>query len=257
MLAELFDYYTTPSSQMAKELGYLKESIAIEARYKRCANDWREHLENTKEAILKAASECKQRRKVIILGSGGLYDIPYEELGEMFNKVVLVDMVHTKRAREIAENFKNFTLREDDISGVNYGLFKINDNYDPEIPQNFLSDKNIDLVVSANILSQLPILPRKFFAKNKNFSEERLDRLCENIQLNHLKYLDKFPCKKCVITDYKRKVFDKSGEFLEQSDALYGLEVPDATDSWLWNVAPSPEENRKLTYKNEVICKIY
>ena len=56
MFAEALEYLITPAEPWARKLGYLKESIAIRARPRRCRSDWAEHLTRSNkfiEAIIK------------------------------------------------------------------------------------------------------------------------------------------------------------------------------------------------------------
>ena len=113
MLAELFAWMTTPCPAAARPLGYLREAIAIEARYRRHAERWRPHLEKSK-----AVSNSSRRRRAVVLGSGPLFDIPVEALADAFDVVELVDIVHPKRARQIAAGFANVELKTSDVSGA-------------------------------------------------------------------------------------------------------------------------------------------
>src|ERR1700722_10129196 len=94
MLAELIEYALTRSPPYARRMGYLYEATAIRARASRCGTAWAPHQERTRYLIHKAVARCKQRRKVVVLGSGPLLDVPLTELAATFGEVVLVDVVH-------------------------------------------------------------------------------------------------------------------------------------------------------------------
>ena len=117
MLAELFAWMTTPCPAAARRLGYLRESIAIEARYRRHAERWRPHLEKSK-AVIEEASSNSSAAAAVVLGSGPLFDIPVEALADAFDVVELVDIVHPKRARQIAAGFANVELKTSDVSSA-------------------------------------------------------------------------------------------------------------------------------------------
>ena len=55
-------------------------------------------------------------RVALVLGSGGLLDVPLEELSRRFGEVWLVDMVHPWRARLWARRLGNVRLIEHDIT---------------------------------------------------------------------------------------------------------------------------------------------
>ena len=118
MLAELFAWMTTPCPAAARRLGYLREPIAIEARYRRHAERWRPHLEKSKAVIEEAVSNSSRRRRAVGLGSGPLFDIPVEALANAFDVVELVDIVHPKRARQIAAGFADVELKTSDVSSA-------------------------------------------------------------------------------------------------------------------------------------------
>ncbi len=79
MLAEWFRHLTTPCPRPLRDMGYLKELIAMDARHRRCREAWVSHLEACKNVILDAALDVTRgvpRRKAVVLGSGLLLDIP-------------------------------------------------------------------------------------------------------------------------------------------------------------------------------------
>ena len=82
MLAEWFRHLSTPCDPKLKRMGYLKELISIDARHKRCRGAWAPHLTIAKYIILETA-EGIPRRRVTVLGSGLLLDIPLEPLAPM------------------------------------------------------------------------------------------------------------------------------------------------------------------------------
>lgn len=49
---------------------------------------------------------------------GPLFDIPVYALADAFDVVELVDIVHPKRARQIAAGFANVELKTSDVSGA-------------------------------------------------------------------------------------------------------------------------------------------
>ena len=83
MLAEWFRHLSTPCDPKLKRMGYLKELISIDARHKRCFEAWAPHLEHCKKKIILEAAEGIPRRRVTVLGSGLLLDIPLEPLAPM------------------------------------------------------------------------------------------------------------------------------------------------------------------------------
>ena len=118
MLSELSQYLLNPGSQFARKLGYTKELIAINARFKRNQKHWQPHLENTKKVIIDAAEQCKHKETVVILGAGLLFDIPLEYLAKTFTHVFLIDIVFAKKTKNTCRQFNNIYLIEHDLNGL-------------------------------------------------------------------------------------------------------------------------------------------
>ncbi|SVE27527.1 uncharacterized protein METZ01_LOCUS480381, partial [marine metagenome] len=91
---DLIIYLATPAPRHLKEMDYPREQRNLESRRKRCKAAWQPHLENTQSLILNAADKCPSSEKVLVIGSGALFDIPITELSRQFQEVVLVDILH-------------------------------------------------------------------------------------------------------------------------------------------------------------------
>ena len=59
MFAELMEWLTTPCPAAARRLGYLREAIAIRARYRRHHENWRPHLDATRAFAQRAAATIR------------------------------------------------------------------------------------------------------------------------------------------------------------------------------------------------------
>lgn len=59
MIVEFLEYTITPCSAIARSMGFLKSSIEVRARYRRCRSAWQAHLDRTRESILEAAKLSK------------------------------------------------------------------------------------------------------------------------------------------------------------------------------------------------------
>ncbi len=162
MLGEWFRHLTTPCSSRLKHMGYLKELISIDARHKRCRDAWAAHLEHCKNVILEAAKDIPQRR-VTVLGSGLLLDIPLKSLAEMFDDVVLVDIVHMPATQKHAHEMANVRLINADLSTVADATWdQVRDNRTGPLPAPSAETElcaDSDLVISTNLLTQLPLAP--------------------------------------------------------------------------------------------------
>ena len=258
MLREALEYAITPAPTWARRSGLLHDIIALQARYRRHKRAWRPHLDNTKSAILAAAETCRQTRTALILGSGALYDIPLAALCDRFERVVLVDAVHPWRARRIAMGRSGAVLIHHDLSGVYEGLLMgvANGADTPPVPVTAplpgVLEKYVDLVVSANLMSQLPLAPIDFIQKRLALEPDGETNFALAILRTHLDDITGYDAALCLITDRRRETIGRDGTVLRASDALHDLELPPPDHEWVWTIAPYGELSRNESVRNHV-----
>ncbi|HYD29414.1 MAG TPA: hypothetical protein VEB64_00940 [Azospirillaceae bacterium] len=231
MIREALGWLVTPCGPEARRLGYLSESLALAARRRRCRAAWQPHIDAAQGVVRDAVARCRGRGRVVVLGSGLLAEIPLEALAESFAEVMLVDMVHLPSVRRRARRLPNVRLVERDVTGTAEALAH---GRRPEPAPPPLAEFAADLAVSANLLSQLPLLPL-----------ERLDgpgaaAFARALIEGHLDWLKRLAPVACLITDVERLTVDGQG-VRDRSDALFGVELPPGGREWLWTVAPRPE----------------
>lgn len=257
MILELLEYLSTPCPKYARKLGHLKEAIAIGARQKRLAGAWAPHLEQSQAIIREAAEQCERRRVALILGSGLLLDIPLADLSRQFEHVVLADVVHLRAARRKAAEFANVTLVEEDVTGMAADFdFRVSSGWqgDPvPNPAVFLDRPEVDLVVSANLLAQLPIFLAAALQRRTRLDGEPLEDFCRAVIEAHLAYLRRFDAVACLITEVERSALDKDRVVVQRHDALYGAELPHGGTQWNWELAPLGEVSRTHALRNRVV----
>jgi len=264
MLYEAIQFLTTPCSSAARKLGYLSQAIALEARYKRCRFGWSLHLKNSQELIREAIAQCPGQRKAVVLGSGLLLDIPIKDLSADFEQVDLIDIVHLRAARRRVQKFHNVHLIETDITGVVQELARLKgtmtgytDAGPPEKswPQPYCDDQlfeGADLVISANILSQLPLLPEEYLTSLGCENSKAIDKYGRSIINHHLKLLKHLDCMVCFIADVERCILSKPKPS-KNENLLYGVKPLIAAHSWMWNIAPAPEVDRMTHVHHRVV----
>lgn len=243
MFAEIVEWLTTSCPPEARALGYLREAIAIRARYRRHRADWQPHLDRTKDVIEQAVAATPQHRRVVVLGAGALLDIPIQSLAAQFKQVELVDLVHPRKARQIAAAHANIIHRSEDITGVAKALMAM-DRGTSTLPDVTALPKlatDTDLVISANLLSQLHDIPCAWLARRTSVSET--DRLAfgQSIVRGHLDWLNGLKSVVCVITDTQRRYIDGEGNAYRAWDSLQGESLPGGAQTWFWNIAPAGE----------------
>jgi len=251
MIKELWQYVSTSTNlPVAKEMGFLKEAISMEARAKRCFQSWGTHYRNCQKAILNASTRCVQKRTVLILGAGSLNDVPLGILSSQFEKVILVDLVFLKSARRQAGQFENVELVEHDITEslnwIQQGQTIV------QTPQAWLNDDTIDLVVSLNLITQLPLIPVRWLINDFDLSESGADVVGKQLIFSHLHYLRMFHGEVCLIADRRGVEFDDMGNEVDQFDPWWDVEPPKAIEMWEWELVPLGEVDEEKGQKNLV-----
>ncbi|MBO1022202.1 hypothetical protein IPV08_19770 [Methylobacterium sp. SD274] len=247
MLIEAIHYLTTPASRAQRRLGYLSESVRLLSRSRRCRLAWADHLAAARSAIMQSCADLVRRRTAVILGSGLLDDVPLSYLAERFERVILVDMIHPWPARWMARRHANVSLQIVDLSGCANWLRGEGERHAD--PLAVFDSDDIDLVVSANLLSQLPILPVDWFESRGIPLPHGLGA---EIVAMHLRGLAGLWAHVCLITDTEELTEDRDGRVIERFDLLHGVALPPSDHSWIWEIAPFGEIGRRRRQRHHV-----
>lgn len=226
MLAEWLRHLTTPAPRAAKKLGYVRELIAIEARHRRCRYAWSPHLERSRRFVLDAADGLERRRKVTVLGSGLLLDVPLAELAEKFDEVMLIDIVQMPAVRRQVRDLANVRLVETDLAGVVDDLAA--GRRIAQVPPVSIPDGDADLVVSLNLITQLGVM----------LARRGVDAAA--LATAHLAALRQLPGRVVMIAETERQWIE-GGEVVESDRPLETLDLPAPDATWVWDLAPAPE----------------
>ena len=249
MILEALNYAATAALTPARFRPFIGGSVRLWARARRCAKAWGPHEAQCHAAVHSLVAELKQRRTVVVLGSGLLRDVPVKALARAFDTVVLVDLVHLAsiRAWLALNGIRNAKLISRDLSGSDAILAGL-----PAEPLAFLRQvPALDLVISANILSQMPVgLRRSLEARGRPIEEATLARIVEA----HLDGLAGLPCRRLLLTDCDYTVRDRSDTVLETADLLLGHSLAPAEAAWIWPVAPFGEEGRDIEILHRVVA---
>jgi hypothetical protein len=250
-------YLATPFPGHLRDMGYARELRQLGSRKERCQAAWRPHLERTRSLILEAVDRCSRYDKVVIVGSGLLFDIPVAELSKRFREVTLVDILHLWQVRTAVSAYSNVRLHPVDITGVvkevhaaarGGGALQMSECK----PEFFLND-GIDLVVSANILSQLPVLPNGYASRWLNRrSPEQVKGFSRGLVINHLDWLASFTGNVCLIADLERLHCDGE-KVVRREQSLWGVELPEGGQEWMWELAPRPEIEWNRDIRHRVV----
>lgn len=216
---------------------YHAEGRGILYRYRRHRGAWRPHLEAAKQVILEAVAACSDRESVAVLGSGALLDVPLADLLAEFRRVVLVDVAHPWRVRLRAALTPRLTLLDADLTGIGG---RLSPGMEPPSPPDLPSVRAAGLVISLNLMSQLPYVPVSQLERMGQ-TEEQSDAFAAGLMRAHLDWLRRLPGRVCLITDVKRIVLDPQGRVIGEIDPLYGLSLPESGTEWSWDIAPIGE----------------
>ncbi len=247
VLIDVLRYLATPAPAPQRRLGYLRDSIWLQSRARRCRAAWAPHLAASRAVIREAIRTCERRDKAVVLGSGLLDDVPLDALTTNFRRVVLVDAVHPLATRRLVRDCPNIELLTADLSGAMALMTGKAPDLDPRLPP-VCADPETGLVISANLLSQLPIRPVARLEGSRRpigtWTRDDGDAFGRRIVEGHLAALAALPAKICLLTDLDEEETDREGRVHARHDLLYGVRLAKPDRSWIWELAPVGEAAR-------------
>ncbi|WP_332692646.1 hypothetical protein [Bosea sp. (in: a-proteobacteria)] len=251
MLAELALRALTPAAPLARRFGLLQESVALWSRGYRQRKAWAGHHAHCRKLITEIAAGLPHRRKVVILGSGLVRDVPLNDLCESFDEVVLVDIVHLPLVRLRLLPRRNVRLVTRDLTGAMAWLAGEADGRAEPLAE-LIADEAVDLVVSANLLSQLAWPVADWLEDNPARAAALPDELPARCIAWHLEDLSRFKGHVCLISDVEMVERERDGTIHDRLDLTYGVTLPPEDESWLWPVAPFGEAERDREFVHRV-----
>jgi hypothetical protein len=233
MLQEYLKYLTAKASDYARDLGYLKESIAFEARAQRAQSLWNDHFRRCQEEVLLRTEDLPPGSTIWILGSGSLYETPWQELIGKSHFLKLVDIYHPPIVKSIAKTYPRIELVEHDLSGFqNLPMLK---KILLKVPQPLpLPIQPRDFVVSSNIWSQLPIFPIEFLEKNTEVSQEEKIQWARSLQKNHGEWLLSLGANGIIISDFETHHLNFKGEIVKIEQQPCRPQTLERISMWNW-----------------------
>jgi len=261
VIFELIQSLRVRCPSFARKLGLSREHVLIAARHKRVSWAWAPHLAASKAAILEGAALCPRRRRALVIGAGDCLDVPVGELAELFSEVVLADVaigIGARRWERRLEGRVRCALW--DATGALEALAAYRDKLDREEAARVLAGAQPgipplgepDLVVSANCLSQLGLIPGYALAAAKD-DEGLPDHVAVAAAKRHLAWLEERDGVRVLLADVARlNISPDDGRVLKEERLIesFGLPAPDRT--WRWNLAPIPEWNSTCHRVHEV-----
>jgi hypothetical protein len=213
----------------ARTLGLVGAAAGLWSRARRHADLWASHEAACHALVRTAMANLPNRRTALVLGSGLCRDIPLDELAGAFAQVLLIDAVHLPTIRARARRWPNVGLEARDITGLADWL-----TGRANAPLDALADlrarPDIDLVISANVLSQLPFALEDWIAAHPDPALPA--DLPTHAIRRHLADLGRFGGRVCLLTDVRAA---GRGETI---DLLRGETLPPPDRTWSWPVQP-------------------
>src|SRR5262249_38890829 len=150
-------------------------------------------------------ARCSRKKKAVLFGSGWLYDIPLADVAGAFEKVILVDLLHPFATRRAVRRYSNVTLLSADITDSIEAVWRVSWTRGATLPVArpalFVGDRDVDLVVSVNLLSQLPCTAETYLRRGGEHGEQAIFNWCRGVIRAHLDYLRRLPGVVAIITD--------------------------------------------------------
>ena len=249
MLAELILYATAKSSRPLRRLGLVGDAVALWSRASRRRRDWADHERRCHAVVTEAVEGLASRRKVLVLGSGLMRDVPLPLLRGRFERIVLLDAVHLLPAR-IAARHRDVTAVVGDLTGMaDIMAGAPGPRRDPLAP--WRDDPELDLVISANVLSQLAMAPAAWLERSPGRGGLPAD-LPSRIVGWHLDDLRRLRCPVCLLTDVSYRERRRDGSEGPDIDLLHGHDLARPDARWDWEVAPRGEVARDVAHVHRV-----
>ena len=259
MLAELAVWLATPVPWRVRRLGMLGDSVRLWSRGRRRAAQWASHEQNCHAVVRQAVAGLTRHDTVVVLGSGLARDIPLAELSAGFRRVLLVDAVHLLPLRLSVRRYGNVRLLTRDLTGlIDWIWGDVTGRRQPLA--DLARDGTIDLVVSANVLSQLAIPVENWLERKIGEARTLPPDIGGRLIDWHLDDLLSFGGRICLLTDTRYRELDRHGKLTAKHDLLFGRALPRPDASWDWQVAPRGEYSDGTTYIHQAcghadLCK--
>lgn len=257
LIREFLTFIThLPRFYKSQRFNHLSQSISLIARENRCHSHWKSHTLRSKETIADALKKAQHNESVLIFGAGPLHEIPIELLAANFKRVVLVDIVHLWETRVKLRSYKNIEFITHDLSELEERLISEIKNKRQlinKIPTSFINE-SWGLVISANLMSQIPIHFEEFIQKSYSnlFSPTQQANFLKQLSSDHLSYLMSFKTPCLLITDTKTEFYDLRENIFQTDFNYQHLNLPQAIAKWNWDLAPIPEFQKDVGIKMQV-----
>lgn len=250
-----------PSERILRKMGFNNDQEGILRRFLHEQENWDEHLQRSKKYIIDFLDE-KKPKKIAVLGSGWLLDVPIEYMNSHCNVIYLIDIRHPRQIKHKYENITEINFVKKDLTGgaieAVFTILNTSDNPSEDLenlyPPGISHLPDVDCYISVNVLCQLDILILEYIRKFKNITPQSVNAIRQNVQKSHLNSIQKSDF--CLITDYKELVYSRTNELTANNPLLF-TELPESGyyDEWIWHFDTQMTyyPNRKTYFKVKAI----
>ncbi len=245
MLAELVLNALVRCAAPARRLGYGRGAVSLWSRSRRCARAWAPHHAATRDYVAGLLRDLPQKGgNAWVLGAGLLDDLPLDDLCRRFDRVILADIAFLPGMARRLRHYGNAEMRLFDATGIVAPLSRWQPAENLPLPAaNALAGLDAaapSLVLSLNLLSQLPLLPLAWLERQGVDHGTRQD-YGRRIVNAHLAGLRGLACPVGLVSDFRRIFRNRAGEAVVAESALFDVTPPVAEREWSWALAPLGE----------------
>jgi len=239
----------------ARKLGYARAEVSLWSRARRCHAAWAPHHANTRAFVESLLSGLPAGGTCWVLGAGLLDDVPLAALSARFDRVLLADISFTRATWRELSSLPRCEPRLFDATGIVAPLADWQPGQALPMPraQLHLDATAPALVLSLNLLSQLPLLPLEWLERHGVALAER-QAYGRRILQAHLAALRGLACPVGLVTDFRRIFRNRAGEAVMSESALLDVSPPVAEQEWSWTLAPLGEIDRQTRLDLRVLA---
>jgi len=227
----------------ARRLGYARAQVGLWSRARRCRGSWLPHHQRVQAFVADLAAGVSRPRRLWVFGAGLCDDLPLADLAAQFERILLADICFLPETLQHLKPYSNVEARLFDATGLVGALSDWKGGPLPEPPARILQQLDQqppDMVLSLNLLSQLPLLPMEWLENHGVDIGARRAFGCRILKA-HLESLKDFECVVGLVSEARRIFRNRAGEVVVSESALLDLTPPPAKQEWTWPLAPIGE----------------
>ena len=239
-------------------MGYYNYQNGLIFRHLNQEGGWDDHLRQSRQLILKAIDLYKPR-KISVLGSGWLLEMPLAEIINRVEKICLVDIVHPPAVIDQTAGIKNIELVYEDLTGGlieevwnkahKYSFLKKVKSLESINIKEYVPETDPGMVISLNVLTQLESLIIDFMRKRTRIPDDELNTFKKMIQKNHIDFLMRH--NSVLVSDISEIITSKSGTVTEIPTLMTEPPQFKYRQEWIWNFDPHGDDyyNKRSKFK--------